>query len=169
MKTSSKFISCCILLSFLDGGPSDTVEHGYDSEAIYLTYSFFTGAKYVKNGQEHSTGILYMKLMQEMSAVPEAQAKAREGVKSIVYGIMSPVVTVPMIALTAMRSDPRRFLSIVSGGFITSQMISSHFTEKGKADINEAVWLYNRAVTSQSYNQSDDEKFVNHISVQSLR
>jgi|GEM_PF-2024847 len=131
----------------------------YDREGIYLRTDFWAGTRYIKNGQPRNLGIFYKHLNPEFEKTPEAMPlflKAKRNAKiATVVGIVTGVTAIlgGVMACRSVNQDgfitnqPRydQGIILLSGSAILSLAVNMPLQIKSRRQLDDAIWLRNRA------------------------
>jgi len=126
----------------------------YDQETTYIHYSIL-GDGFVKNGQIMDIGPFGSRLAKEIAgseyALAEMQKARRHKILSTVTNLAATAFEITGLVLTFRDKDDDNGLAIELGSILiggTLGILADGFNRSAMAEMNRAVWLYNRDVVS---------------------
>lgn len=143
----------CTQSSSQENGNSEILRF-YDDQAIYIHYDIF-GNWYVKNAQIFPLGRFGSNLRKELVgskyAIEEMEKAQKNAKKSFIFGFFATSIAMTRVILEIADVDyPYRreaYISMIISGAILTK-ISYSYRQSALAEMNRAVWIYNRDIVS---------------------
>lgn len=126
----------------------------YDDQTIYIHYDFF-GNWYVKNAKIFPLGRFGSNLRKELVgskyAIEEMEKAQKNAKKSFIFGFFASSIAITRVVLEIADLDyPYRreaYISMIISGAVLAK-ISYGYRQSALAEMNRAVWIYNRDLVS---------------------
>ena len=136
----------------------------YEKQTIRLSFSPWTGKKFIINGNSYSPGFLNRNLKDVLMNVPEAGELASIGTRNYQYGMITSLIGIPWIWSSLLNDvkEPEDFYQNLPRALMVScafRLVSDYFFTKGKDYFSQAIWTYNKeAILGKTPSQKQNIK-----------